>query len=165
MKAVSSRIQNNNNNTPAVAANNAPATKTLPSAKSNVAPVISMVNSQLPLQKMSNIAGDMEGQAFSAPSGGMYAPIQRAEVELKGEKSLGARFNSFFFGQESTFTQLEKKYGQFKKEIKVAEKEKYRNESITLGNTWLGKHGNSKSENDLKKKHSIESMLASLARR
>ena len=163
MKAVSSRIQNNNNNTPAVAANNAPATKTLPSAKSNVAPVISMVNSQLPLQKMSNIAGDMEGQAFSAPSGGMYAPIQRAEVELKGEKSLGARFNSFFFGQESTFTQLEKKYGQFKKEIKVAEKEKYRNESITLGNTWLGKHGNSKSENDLKKKHSIESMLASLA--
>jgi hypothetical protein len=163
LKALSSRIQNNNNNSPAVAANNAPASKTLPSAKSNVAPVISMVNSQLPLQKMSNIAGDMEGQAFSAPSGGMYAPIQRAEVELKGEKSLGARFNSFFFGQESTFTQLEKKYEQFKKEIKAAEKEKYRNESIALGNSWLGKHSNSKSENDLKKKQSIESMLASLS--
>ena len=163
MKALSSRIQNNTNSSTNVVANNAPAAKTLPSPKSNLAPVISMVNSQLPLQKMSNIAGEMEGQSFSAPSGGMYAPIQRAEVELKGEKSLGARFNAFFFGQESTFTQLEKKYDQFKKEIKVAEKEKYRNESIALGNSWLGKHSNSKSENDLKKKQSIESMLASLS--
>ena len=105
----------------------------------------------------------MEGQSFSVPSGGIYAPIQRAEVELKGEKSIGARFNSFFFGQESTFTQLEKKYTQFKKEIKPAEKEKFRTESIALGNTWLGKHSNSKSANDLKKKQSIESMLASLS--
>lgn len=163
MKAPSSRIRNNDNNISAVAADNTPVTKTLPGANSNIASVLNLVNSQLPLQKMSNIVGDIEGQSFSAPSGGMYAPIQRAEVELKGEKSLGAKFNSFFFGQESTFTQLEKKYEQYKKEIKTAEKEKYRNESIALGNSWLGKHGNSKNENDLKKKQSIESMLASLS--
>jgi len=163
LKAISSIKQINDNSSPNVVAQNSPASKTLPSAKSNFTPVLNSVNSQLPLQKMSNISGGMEGQSFSVPSGGIYAPIQRAEVELKGEKSIGARFNSFFFGQESTFTQLEKKYTQFKKEIKPAEKEKFRTESIALGNTWLGKHSNSKSANDLKKKQSIESMLASLS--
>ena len=163
MKALSTIKQTDVKSSPNVVATNSPSSKTLPSARPNFSPVLSSVNSQLPLQKMSSISGDMEGHSFSVPSGGIYAPIQRAEVELQGEKSLGARFNSFFFGQESTFTQLEKKYAQFKKEIDPTKKGRLGTECIQLGNTWLGKHPNPKSENDLKKKQSIQSMLASLS--
>jgi hypothetical protein len=102
-------------------------------------------------------------QLKSAPSNTLLhnnnKPIQRVGVELRGAQTLGAKFNAFFFGKESTYTLLQKKYKEYLKgntELK--------GECINLANKWLVDHGSSKDPNDIIKHESIDELLRSLNR-
>ncbi len=86
-------------------------------------------------------------------------PIQRAGVELRGAQTFGAKFNAFFFGKESTYTLLQKKYKEY-----LSGNTELKGECINLANKWLVDHGSSKDPNDIIKHESIDELLKSLNR-
>lgn len=133
---------------------------TLPAESSLKLPGISLLNGVF--GETENTSSPQFGvkQLQSAPSISptqfSNMPIQRVGVELRGAQTLGAKFNSFFLGKESTYTLLQKKYKEYLKgntELK--------GECINLANKWLKDHGKSKDPNDKIKHQSINELLKS----
>ena len=134
-----------------------PVTKILPqqkkvSAVSKTLPAVS--NSPLLSNELlSNEFNDLN--SFSTERVGVK---QLVGVELLGKQTIGAKFNSFFFGKESTYTLLQKKYKEF-----LAGNQKLKPECISLAKKWLQDHGSSKDPNDILKHKSIDALLNSLS--
>ena len=80
---------------------------------------------------------------------------------LEGKRSFGASLMSFF-GKDSTFIQLQKKIDLLNTAKSKSERDKIKGEVISLGDLWLSKHGQAKSENDKKKHDSIQKIVQNL---
>jgi hypothetical protein len=137
--------------------------KTLPAESSLKSPGFSLINGDSGGKDTTKSPQFGVKQLQSAPSitPTLFSnlPIQRVGVELRGAQTLGAKFNAFFLGKESTYTLLQKKYKEYLKgntELK--------GECIKLANKWLIDHGSSKDPNDIIKHESIDELLRSLNR-
>ena len=83
---------------------------------------------------------------------------------LEGKSSFFSNVKSFF-GNQSTFIQLQKKIDELTlPNLKQPEKDKIKSEVLRLGNEWLTKHSDPSNENDKKKRNSIQKIVDGLNR-